>query len=149
MNSQHTAFKLLIIALIAFGSIFVFTLIKFALPGKEWTEIGSVRDFPPSEVPYPIRDPEGFLINLDGELLFLSNRPPHPRYHDGCPIFWEVERDRFQDPCGGATFGLDGQFLFGPSPRAMDSYALSVRGDIVWVETTTLIEGLPNPTGVP
>ena len=82
----------------------------------------------------------------------LSNerdRPPHPRFQDTCLISWETKLSRFQEPCGGAFFALDGSYLGGPSPRAMDRYPVRIEEDEVWVEITRQILGEPLPTAPP
>ena len=111
-----------------------------------------ISNFPPSLLPYPLKNLDGFLVNMDGEFIALSVRPPHPPFADKCQIFWSMEQDRFHEPCGGSNFAFDGSLLSGPSPSDMYTFPLRIEGDEIWVETTTLMSGTPkpgNPAGTP
>jgi nitrite reductase/ring-hydroxylating ferredoxin subunit len=149
MKNRFRLYILLFASLLTFVVALVVVLIQYAIPGKEWVQVGVLSDFPPSKEPYRLQNLGGFLVNLEGELFVLSNHPPHPRFHDTCLIYWDAERQRLTEPCGGAAFALDGHYLFGPSPRGLDKYPYEIRGNEIWVETTTLILGTFVPTTVP
>jgi len=149
MHRQKLLSIFFLFAVTCFGAGLIFALLRFALPRGEWIQVGVVSHFPPSEEPYRLRNPDGFIVNIGGEITVLSDRPPHPRFQDTCLISWETELSRFQEPCGGAFFALDGSYLGGPSPRAMDSFPVRIEEDEVWVEITTQILGEPLPTAPP
>ena len=134
--------SLFFVSLVTFGVIISVTMIKFSLPVQEGlVDIGSTYNFDSANTPYLLREPEGYLVLLEGEYIFLSNRPPHPPFANTCKIAWNVGRNQFMEPCGGSYFSIDGTLKGGPSPRSMDSYPVSVLEDSVWVDMSTLIEG--------
>jgi Rieske Fe-S protein len=47
----------------------------------------------------------------------------------------------FEDPCGGSVFALDGSWVGGPAPRALDHYPVRVVGDTAQVRVSQLIMG--------
>jgi len=57
-----------------------------------------------------------------GDLVALSAECPHA----GCKIGLAEDREMFTCPCHESGFGLDGDVLFGPSPRAMDPLEVRV-----------------------
>ncbi len=117
------------------------------------------------ELTYPLRDREpGVVFHVvrlpDGELLALSAKDPHlgctvavspagfpqPKGFEGSGIA------RFHTPCHGERYDLAGRRVFGPSPRDLDRYAVSIsdRG-IVSVDLGALTLGASPPpyTGGP
>ncbi len=73
------------------------------------------------------------LVRLpDGEFLALSAKSPHL----GCIVVWRPDvspRDgavtSFFEPCHGETYDLAGRLVFGPGPRDLDRYAVTVMRD--------------------
>ncbi len=146
MSRRFTPFLLLLAALTVFGVVVGVVLYNFFVPRNEWVQVGARSDFPVDSSPYRLADPYAFIVHLEDEWIALSGRPPNPRYQDTCLIDWDSTRNRFAEPCGGAFFALDGRYLGGPSPSGMDRYALEIRGDEIWLETTRVIPGEPVPT---
>ena len=60
--------------------------------------------------------------------VFLARSP-----HGGCLLQWDAERERFSDPCYGSHFARNGDYLEGPSPRALDELPAWVDGEMLWV----------------
>ena len=149
MNSRATLLVLLGTTIIIFTGLLLLVILRFSLPAEKWTLVGTLAEFPPSITPYEIQDPEGFIVNLDGEILAFSIRPPHPAFKDTCRLRWDPETEVFWEPCGGARFALDGSYTFGPSPSGMNRFQVRIDGGEVWLETTTLIPGDPVPMGDP
>ncbi|MDQ2996435.1 MAG: hypothetical protein M3R61_05185 [Chloroflexota bacterium] len=89
-----------------------------------WRSIGSVAELQHAEpILLAIDNHEFYLIWLDATPSALSTRDPH---RGVCTIRW-FERERFfADPCGGSVYLLDGSYRRGPSPRAMDQFAVRV-----------------------
>ncbi len=46
--------------------------------------------------------------------------------HLGCGFRWLEERKRFECPCHGSIFDLDGKVLAGPAPRPLDTMETKV-----------------------
>ena len=75
------------------------------------------------------------LVRLpDGELLALSAKDPRL----GCTVVASssgylpprgIEGPQFFNPCSGAQYDLAGRRLFGPGPRDLDRYAVTVMRD--------------------
>ncbi|HVA49053.1 MAG TPA: ubiquinol-cytochrome c reductase iron-sulfur subunit [Pirellulales bacterium] len=47
--------------------------------------------------------------------------------HAGCFVAFDRSRDVYQCPCHDSAFGVDGQRVFGPSPRDLDKLEAEVR----------------------
>lgn len=116
---------------------------------------GGIISVPAAQVPEPggepIRNIEGkfWLVNLEpgggvpsafqsfappsaeGGLLAIYQKCPHL----GCTVPWrpefvyEGERGWFRCPCHGSTYTKAGIRVFGPAPRPMDLFPLTVSGD--------------------
>ena len=54
--------------------------------------------------------------------------------HLGCAVDFNSETEEYQCPCHTSAFALDGQTLYGPSPRGLDELAVEIRGDEVWID---------------
>ena len=52
--------------------------------------------------------------------------------HQGCDLYHDG--GRFLCPCHGASFGLDGAVISGPTPIPVNAYRAALRGEIVWVQ---------------
>jgi menaquinol-cytochrome c reductase iron-sulfur subunit len=66
--------------------------------------------------------------------------------HLGCMIDYEATGNIFQCPCHNSAFRLNGERIYGPSPRAMDSLACEVRDNHgvkeVWIKFETFYTGV-------
>lgn len=52
--------------------------------------------------------------------------------HLGCHYTWNPETGRFECPCHGSVFALDGRVLGGPAPRSLDILETKVEsGDLI------------------
>jgi menaquinol-cytochrome c reductase iron-sulfur subunit len=66
----------------------------------------------------------------DGSVLaFTANCP-----HLGCGYRWIEERKRFECPCHGSIFDLEGRVLAGPTPRRLDSIRTRVENGRLLVQ---------------
>jgi cytochrome b6-f complex iron-sulfur subunit len=138
---------------------------------REISGFGSVVKIPASQVPPPGSDPKSFpegqlyLVNLQpGEGVppeFQSLAPPSESGgilalwrkcpHLGCTVPWRPEfsfegvRGWFRCPCHGSTYTRAGIRVFGPAPRPMDTFAVTVNGDgSVDVDTSKVTLGATN-----
>lgn len=122
------------VLLVGLGVLFVGMFAIFAMflyPRQEVDSLGALSAFPPANTPYKVmiqgENPTVewvFLVNIEGELTVLSPIAPNSTH---CRIVWEAANRRFADPCGGATFALNGGYLWGPAWANMGTY---------WIETT-------------
>jgi Rieske Fe-S protein len=54
--------------------------------------------------------------------------------HLGCPIQWSEKEGRFQCPCHGGLFDVDGNHIGGPPPRGMDPLPFKIVDGRILVE---------------
>ncbi len=66
----------------------------------------------------------------DGSLHAFSANCPHL----GCGYRWIAERKRFECPCHGSIFDLDGKVLAGPAPRRLDAIETKVENGRLLVQ---------------
>ncbi|MHB8575061.1 MAG: QcrA and Rieske domain-containing protein [Dehalococcoidia bacterium] len=112
---------------------------------------GGIVKIPASQVPKPGDDPKKFfdakawVVNLKpgegghgavpgsekGGLIALYQKCPHL----GCTVPWRPEFDFegvkswFRCPCHGSTYTRGGVRVFGPAPRSMDTFDLTINAD--------------------
>lgn len=70
--------------------------------------------------------------------------------HLGCRVPWCKTSQWFECPCHGSQYNRVGEKKGGPAPRGLDRFAASLEGDMVVVDTKTVIPGPPigtNTTG--
>ncbi|NDJ61751.1 MAG: Rieske 2Fe-2S domain-containing protein [Chloroflexi bacterium] len=103
-------------------------LIWFALPRFKEGTFGGVFNFPPERVPLlgsnPVSEPSGrfWVSNTDAGLVSLYGVCTHL----GCLPRWEEGRSRFECPCHGSKFELNGDYIEGPAPRNLDRFRMTV-----------------------
>jgi len=96
----------------------------------------------------PRRSTPIFVVHLrgDGIAAYLGRST-----HLGCRLEWvgdphyqrftNAQDVAFEDPCGGSVFALDGSWVGGPAPRALDRYGVRVVGDTAEIRVNRLIMG--------
>src|SRR6476659_6012344 len=89
-----------------------------------------------------------FVVHLrgDGIAAYLGRST-----HLGCRLMWigDPKYHRFtnqpdvafEDPCGGSVFALDGSWVGGPAPRALDHYRVHVVDNTAEIRVNRLIMG--------
>lgn len=78
-----------------------------------------------------------WLANADGAMFALSQRCPHL----GCRVPFCESSGRFECPCHGSVFDIDGAYIAGPSPRGMDRYELTLEKGLLVADLDTLLAG--------
>ncbi len=104
-------------------------LIWFMLPRFKQGEFGGIFTFNPAEVPVagtaPASVPVGrFHVSRtddDGLIVLYSVCT-----HLGCLPKWVETNHRFECPCHGSKFELDGKYIEGPAPRSLDRFRTMV-----------------------
>ncbi len=139
------------IALVGTAIAAVGTALIFAWPGSEPVTGARFNLGPEGQYGLVTQVAEGrfYLVRSSGdeEFIVLSWVSPHR----GCTVPW---RDNFEfngrtgwfrDPCSSSTFDREGGRVFGPAPRDMDRYPVSiVDGDVI-VDTTSYVCGYAPP----
>lgn len=82
----------------------------------------------------------------DAGVVALYQKCPHL----GCRVPNCQTSQWFECPCHGSQYNRVGEKRGGPAPRGMDRFAMTVEGDVLTVDTGTIIPGPPigtNTTG--
>jgi cytochrome b6-f complex iron-sulfur subunit len=88
----------------------------------------------------------------EGSIIALYHKCPHL----GCTVPWRPEfsfpdprnnQERyagwFRCPCHGSTYSFTGTYVFGPAPRSMDTFELTLDGGNIVVNTGKITRGNP------
>ena len=121
--------------------------------GPSRFEVGPVDAFSVGSVT-TVEEGTFHLVRLNDEIFVaLSWRDPHL----GCTVPWKADfvfpdpatgqdkRGWFRNPCHGETYDITGRRVFGPSPRDLDRYLVSIVGDRVFVNTDRFVCGHAPP----
>ena len=68
--------------------------------------------------------------------------------HLGCRVPWCESSSWFECPCHGSRYNRWGEYRFGPAPRGLDRFAVTVENGNVVVDTATTITGPSRTTNV-
>ncbi len=120
-------------------------ILWFAYPRFAEGTFGGTFSFPPERVPIAGGDPESepagrfHVAHMeDDSLVVLYGVCTHL----GCLPPWIPANERFECPCHGSKFELDGLYIEGPAPRSLDRFFTTITFDDGTIETT-------NETGDP
>lgn len=90
--------------------------------------------------------PQPVLNSLEAGVAVLYQKCPHL----GCRVPDCATSQWFECPCHGSQYNQAGEKKGGPAPRGMDRFVTSVDGDVLTVDTGTVVQGPPigtNTTG--
>jgi len=104
-------------------------IIWFALPRFKEGEFGGIFRFDPAQLPppdsAPLHFPAGrFWISHTREDGFLALYGVCT--HLGCLPQWVSTNHRFECPCHGSKYQLDGTYIEGPAPRSLDRFKTTI-----------------------
>src|SRR5512135_1960477 len=92
------------------------------------TRVDSLHVGRPTDVAYSVPTSDAFISQETAHHIWVVKRsdseiaaysPICP--HLGCRYDWNEANSRFQCPCHGSFFALDGRVIAGPSPRPLDA----------------------------
>lgn len=122
-------------------------LVWFSLPRFKEGEFGGIFRLDPAELPEagvaPLSFPAGrfhVIHTADDGLVVLYGVCTHL----GCLPKWVPLNHRFECPCHGSKYQLDGTYIEGPAPRSLDRF----RTTVTFADGTEVVtdsEGLPIP----
>lgn len=132
-------------------------LVWFLIPRFREGEFGGTFTVGIDELPEINGEPNNFadgrfwLVNLDtdqpNERMYQAEDEPEPIRgvaaiykvctHLGCIYSWTPANNRFECPCHGSKYRLDGRRVESPAPRSLDRFLIQAIGDD---ETTVLAE---------
>jgi cytochrome b6-f complex iron-sulfur subunit len=106
------------------GAIFL-----YALPRFKAGEFGGTFTLPASSLPTPGSAP---LANQEGRFWIANtDQGVYAIYkvctHLGCLYGWSSLTQRFECPCHGSKFQLNGTYIEGPAPRSLDRFVIQVQ----------------------
>jgi Rieske Fe-S protein len=126
--------------------------------GADWIEVADVASVPSDGTPVRVtvvsgrsdawtRDaavPVGVVYlrrTASTDIVALHSVCPHA----GCFIDYQTDRKAFFCPCHDSTFSVDGSINDprSPSPRAMDTLGVEIRGQKVWLRFQNFRPGIP------
>jgi cytochrome b6-f complex iron-sulfur subunit len=79
------------------------------------------------------------LAGMEAGVIALWQKCPHL----GCRVPQCETSQWFECPCHGSQYNQVGEKKGGPAPRGMDRFAMEVDGDVLTVDTGTVIQGPP------
>jgi cytochrome b6-f complex iron-sulfur subunit len=143
-----------------FTAQFAGLFIWFALPRFREGEFGGTFTVPRDRLPGvndpPVDNPDGrfWLVNLDtdqpNDRMYLAQDEQNPIRgvaaiytvctHLGCIYSWTPTNNRFECPCHGSKYRLDGRRVESPAPRTLDRFRVQA---IAEDGTTVLAEAGP------
>jgi len=131
-----------------FTAEFAGLLVWFLIPKFREGEFGGKFTFPIGEIPgindAPADKPEGrfWLVNLDTanpdgqeRMSRASDEPEDIKgvaaiykvcTHLGCIYSWNGPNQRFECPCHGSKYRLDGRRIEAPAPRSLDRFKVEI-----------------------
>lgn len=84
-------------------------------------------------------DPDGVYAEITNGAPFMAL---YQRcVHLGCRVPWCESSKWFECPCHGSRYNRWGEYQFGPAPRGLDRFAVTVEGGRVIVDTSTVVTG--------
>jgi cytochrome b6-f complex iron-sulfur subunit len=100
----------------------------FAFPRFREGEFGGIKRLNISDLPEPDSTPEEhadvklWLVNTSQGMLGIYKVCTHL----GCLYKWVPTNNRFECPCHGSKFELDGTYIEGPAPRSLDRFEITL-----------------------
>ncbi|MCS7251965.1 MAG: ubiquinol-cytochrome c reductase iron-sulfur subunit [Thermoflexus sp.] len=127
--------------------------VLFALPRFKVGEFGGIFPFGRAGevLPKVGEDPKEFpeakiwLVNTEKGILAIYKVCTHL----GCLYKWVPSNFRFECPCHGSKFQLDGTYIEGPAPRDLDRFVIYLKDSTGRVVAQTDSQGNPLPVSDP
>jgi nitrite reductase/ring-hydroxylating ferredoxin subunit len=146
LNGRELTYYFLIAAVLLFGTTLTAAAFWYLNPPEPGPiDIGTVADFPPASHPYLVKIEELgssiFIVNTGEEILALDRRTPFTFIGRRCYYAWVEANGRFEDPCSGSKFTLNGRLIQSPAPRNLDQYPVTIKNGRLLIDPTQLILG--------
>lgn len=143
INLREGTGYLFILALTLFAIAAVWMLGRMFQPRGDWHSLAAVSELSIQEpMPFPLDNAEGtpvhvWLVFYDGTWRAYDGVTP-TYLEQNCSFAWQPVTGRFEDPCSGAKFDLEGKLIsnpYYPTPLATNlvQYKLELRGEQFWV----------------
>jgi nitrate reductase gamma subunit len=111
---------------------------------REWVKVTDIASLPvdqPVNPTFAMQVVQAYMRQTDLRQVWLIKHadntvtvysPICP--HLGCHYHWNPQSQRFECPCHGSVYTLDGRVIGGPAPRPLDTLAGKVEGGILYVQ---------------
>lgn len=147
-NGREFAGYVLMATVVLFGLQVLFlmgwSIVESSVDANERT-LGAVAQFPPSDKPYRVDGSEDMLhfwiVNIEDEIRVFA---PHSTGYGSinwCNFDWNDATNRFEDPCHGRKYQLDGVAIDGPTGRDLDQFPFTIVDDQIVINVIKLIRG--------
>lgn len=90
---------------------------------KDLTSVGDSKKIQKTIV---VRTAEG---NEPGSFVALSGKCTHR----GCKVSYKAEQKRFECPCHGSMYSIEGEVIHGPAKKALTKYTVSINSNTLTV----------------
>jgi len=105
-----------------------------------------------STVHYPLPAQDGVQIDKDQEVILVRWQGAIYAFNLSCPhqrtaLKWLDEDTRFQCPKHKSKYTPEGNFISGRATRGMDRFPVTLEGNIVSVDTSTMYKQDKDPDG--
>jgi menaquinol-cytochrome c reductase iron-sulfur subunit len=107
----------------------------------EWLSLGNIETFPlgvPRAVNLTLVGRDGWIETTTIKGVWVVRQPGDQFTvfngrctHLGCAYSWQADQHQFACPCHAGVFGVDGNVLAGPPPRALDALLTQIVGSEV------------------
>lgn len=161
LNRQEAMFYFWLAALLWLGMALVGVLIWSVSSASisPLVRVGAVADFPPRARPYSLPiEIKGqpsvgvYLVNTGAEILALNAKNINTLASYPCEerIVWVPVNGRFEGPCTGDKFALDGKWISvrGEVKRGLQSFPVEIREGEIWVDVSQAILGNETPSAI-
>lgn len=91
-------------------------------------------------------DPDGTYADITNGTPFMALY--HKCVHLGCRVPWCESSGWFECPCHGSRYNVWGEYQFGPAPRGLDRFPVTIEQGRVIVDTSTIITGPSRGAGI-
>ncbi len=143
---------LFILTIFALGVVFVWMLARMFEPRGDWHDLGSVQELS-LNIPsvHHLVAVDGtrisvWIVVVQNDWRAFDGRTPSP-YNVHCNYGWQPITNRFEDPCTGVKFSLQGEYLKGGYydqdriVQNLNQYRVTVENGRVMVDLSQHIPG--------
>jgi len=120
---------------------------------SHWADIGSVADLPigvPTQLEYVMSLRDGYMESRVRKAVWAVKRENGEVIaytamctHLGCGYTWDSTDGRFECPCHGSKFSVDGEVIGGPAPRPLDRLPSRIENGRLLIVYKEFKAGLP------
>ncbi|MGO9378426.1 MAG: ubiquinol-cytochrome c reductase iron-sulfur subunit [Dissulfurispiraceae bacterium] len=137
------------------GIPFIGALVRsnFSSQKQKWVKVADMQSIPedvPTRLNFTRREQDAFLeqtavqsvwvvMHSASEVTVYSPICPHA----GCYYNWNDQLRRFECPCHGSVFSIDGTVISGPAPRPLDKLPVEVENGALFVTWERFKSGIP------